>query len=102
MTNKKQSMKKPIFHLNGSKIKSINTFGTELRNTFFFDSGLNLKSLDVLDDVLHGGYGVLNCEEEIIVVWQNYKKSEKALSKDLLETILNMFRKNPYIELILD
>lgn len=95
-------MKKPIFYLNGSKIKSVNTFGIELRNIFFFDPSLNFKSLDLLDDVLHGGYGVLNCGEEIIVVWQNYKKSERALSKDLLETILNMFHKNPYIELVLD
>jgi len=92
--------KEQIFYLNGQKVKSLVTFGKELRNIFFFDEKLNLKSLDVINDVLRGGFGTLDYNEKYTVLWQNYKKSELALDPELLDAILHIFNDNPNITLV--
>ena len=94
--------KEQTFYLNGQKMRSLLTFGKELRNVFYFEDHLNLKNLNVVNDILRGGFGILNCNENYTIVWQNYKKSELALDVDLLKIILDIFKGNPNITLILD
>jgi len=95
-------MKENIFYLNGRKIRSLNSFGKELRNTFYFEEHLNLKNLNVINDVLRGGYGILAYNEVFTLIWQKYKTSERFLDKELLEFILEILNENSNITLIFE
>ncbi|WP_221391541.1 hypothetical protein [Dyadobacter sp. NIV53] len=37
------------------------------------------QSLDALNDILYGGFGVYEPGEPVLVVWQNFSKSQKDL-----------------------
>lgn len=95
-------MKKNTFYLNGQKIKSLGTLARELRNTFLLGEHLNLKNLDVVNDVLWGGFGVLAYNEAFILVWQNYKTTERFLDKEILEFMLKILNEHSNISLILE
>lgn len=95
-------MQRPIYYLNGKGIRSIHTLGKALRATFFFEEHLDLTSLDVINDVLYGGYGTLNSGESYTVVWQHYKTSERLLDPDLLEAILAIFEGLERVTLVLE
>jgi hypothetical protein len=94
--------KEPIFYLNGKQIRSLHTLGKVLRNTFYFDERLNLKNLNVINDVMRGGFGILNQNEPITLIWQNHKSSERNLDADLYAFLLKIFEENPNINLVLD
>ena len=94
--------KEPIFHLQGNQIRSLHTLGKVLRNTFYFEEQLNLKSLDVINDVMRGGFGILNYNEPITLIWQNHKSRERNLDADLYAFLLRIFEENPNITLVLD
>lgn len=95
-------MQKPVYYLNGKNIRSLHTLGKALRATFYFEDHLNLKNLNVVNDVLRGGFGALKYQEPYTVVWQHYKTTERFLDPELLEALLDSFNDKPYVELILE
>ncbi len=94
--------KQQTLYLDGKKFRSELTFCKEVKELLFLGHDVKCRSLDVANDVLYGGYGILNCNEKYTVVWQNYKRSVQTLEEELLERILDIFRSNTNITLILE
>lgn len=64
--------------------------------------GIPYWSLDVLDDVLEGGYGIHDLSEEITIKWSRFMKSKEKLGLRKIEKILEVFQSHRNINLILE
>jgi len=67
-------------HLDGGRVDSIATFHGELDRVFV--AGEDRRpgaSLDVLDDLLHGGFGAGRGAVRLTVVWHDFARSRDAL-----------------------
>ena len=79
------------FMIEGDNILDIESFYEELNRVFMQGEDWKLgPSLDALDDMLYGGYGALNGEEEVQIIWNNAAKSKEVLG---LETTKCYFEK---------
>lgn len=73
-----------VITIAGSKINNISSF-YEAINTLFMQ-GENWRigeSLDALDDMLYGGYGLLESQTAIELRWEDHRVSAKALGREL-------------------
>ncbi|WP_151718329.1 barstar family protein [Gemmobacter serpentinus] len=69
--------------LEGRKIPDIAGFYAELNRVFMADEDWQLgASLDALDDLLYGGYGVLRNAGPVTVIWQDSAISRTGLGRD--------------------
>ncbi|PQA56903.1 barstar family protein [Siphonobacter curvatus] len=75
-------MKKQII-LNGHSIKDLPSFYEEINRVFMADEDWEIgPSLDALDDLLYGGFGVLKNQGEIQLVWKHISQSREALGHE--------------------
>lgn len=96
-------MKKQEFILNGSKIRSLKQFYNEIEKELILNpNAITYWSLDILDDIFLGGYGLYNLEEDITIRWVKFRISEKKLEAKVLTDILHVFQSHKHIELILE
>ena len=66
--------------IEGAAISDIASFYAELNRVFMEGESWTLgQSLDALDDMLYGGYGVLKEKERVRLVWRDIEKSRAAL-----------------------
>ena len=66
--------------IDGARIRDIASFYDEINRVFMVGEDWQLgASLDGLDDMLYGGYGVLRGKSPAIVVWQQMDSSRIAL-----------------------
>lgn len=66
--------------IDGDNIQDIASFYDEINRVFMVGEDWRLgASLDGLDDMLYGGYGVLRGKSPAIVVWQQMDSSRIAL-----------------------
>lgn len=73
-------MTKHTIVINGNSFNNLSSFYEEVEHLFTKDLDWKLgHSLDALNDILYGGFGVYEPNEEIKVVWQNIGKSKKDL-----------------------
>lgn len=76
-------MEKKQIIIEGNRFNNIKEFYTEIDRTLTKD--LTWKAghnLDAFNDLLHGGFGVHEYGEEIIIIWNNTDKSKKDLGYD--------------------
>ncbi|MCF0057972.1 hypothetical protein [Dyadobacter sp. CY356] len=74
--------------INADNFSDLSGFYEEMNKLFM--NGIDWKmghSLDALNDILYGGFGVYNPGEEVIVLWSNFQKSKSDLGTE--ETIRN-------------
>ncbi|MCB0637589.1 MAG: barstar family protein [Lewinella sp.] len=91
------------FTLDGTHITTAATFFKAVEAELLVDArSVTHWSLDVLDDVLEGGYGIHDLNEPIIIHWTNFRRSQEKLAPRFLSKILDIFRTHHQIELILD
>ncbi|MEO6684919.1 MAG: ribonuclease inhibitor [Dyadobacter sp.] len=80
--------KKKIIIIYADNFSDLASFYEEMNKLFMKDADWKLgQSLDALNDILYGGFGVYNPGEQVIVLWNNFSKSKKDLG--LNETIKN-------------
>jgi len=73
---------KRIF-IEGGNINDISSFYAEINRVFMVGETWALgESLDALNDMLHGGYGVIANSAHVIVTWKNMDASRGALGPD--------------------
>lgn len=66
--------------IDGRAIIDIPTFYAEVNRVFMADEDWALgESLDALNDLLYGGYGVIDGREPVDLVWQDMEASKAAL-----------------------
>jgi len=56
-------------------------------------------NLDAFNDLLCGGFGVFEYEEQIDLIWKNFAKSIEDLGEEKIEVILEIIDSHKHIEL---
>ncbi len=73
-------MIRPTIEIDGSAVHGIPSLYAELDRVFMPDEEWRLgESLDALDDLLYGGFGVLHGTDGARVVWRDAEHSRAAL-----------------------
>ncbi|QDZ10486.1 barstar family protein [Devosia ginsengisoli] len=68
--------------IEGSRVHDIPSFYDEINRVFMADADWKLgPSLDALDDLLYGGFGVLHGEPTITLVWNAFETCREALGR---------------------
>ncbi|PVW06354.1 ribonuclease inhibitor [Microbacterium sp. Gd 4-13] len=71
------------FTIRGAVARSIPSFYDELNRLFMTGEDWKLgPSLDALDDLLYGGYGALQGDDAVRVVWSDHAVSREALGRE--------------------
>jgi RNAse (barnase) inhibitor barstar len=66
--------------IDGTNIGDISSFYIEINRVFMSSEDWQLgASLDALDDVLYGGYGILSGKAPALVIWRHMASSRAAL-----------------------
>ena len=64
----------------GSQMTDIPAFYKEINRVFMSEEDWTLgPSLDAFNDLLYGGYGILQEDPQVTLVWKDYQKSKEAL-----------------------
>lgn len=73
----------PALRIEGARIRDIPSLYAELNRVFMRGEDWTLgESLDALDDLLYGGFGVLDGDAPIDVVWADSRIASEALGKE--------------------
>lgn len=79
------------FVIDGGNFSTMKGFYDEVEKVFTFN--LNWKTgrnLDAFNDILRGGFGRHDYGEPILIKWLNYKKSERNLGAETMDTIIEI------------
>lgn len=69
--------------IDGSRVDGIPSFYRELNRVFMPEEAWTLgESLDALDDLLYGGFGVLEGAGPVRVVWNGHARARTTLGPD--------------------
>lgn len=72
-----------ILTLDGSRIHDLAAFYDEINRVFMTGVDWQLAhSLDALDDMLYGGYGALDGDAPVTLVWTDFEKNRGDLGVD--------------------
>lgn len=83
-----RNIDKKTIVINADNFSNLAGFYEEMNKLFMKDIDWKLgHSLDALNDILYGGFGVYNPGEQVVVLWNNFSKSKAELG--LEETIMN-------------
>ncbi|MGN5953973.1 barstar family protein [Sphingobacterium lactis] len=75
-------MKKEIT-IDGTKIFDKTSLYAEINAKFMQDESWQLgESLDAFDDLLYGGFGALQENEAVDLIWRNFEENKAALGYD--------------------
>ncbi|NQD71941.1 ribonuclease inhibitor [Sphingobacterium shayense] len=70
--------------IQGNKIHDIPSFYEHINELFMRGVDWNLgQSLDALNDLLYGGYGIIEGNEAINLIWLNFEKNRVDLGYEL-------------------
>lgn len=84
--------------IDGNQIHDIKTLYEELNAKFMQDEDWQLgESLDAFNDLLYGGFGAINGDEPINLVWKNFEENKKSLGLDLTLEFYRQKLKHPEI-----
>lgn len=65
--------------INGGHFSNLSEFYEEISSVLMKDADWKVGTLDGFDDILYGGFGIFESNEEIEFIWKNAKKSEEDL-----------------------
>ncbi|MGJ1285772.1 barstar family protein [Sphingobacterium spiritivorum] len=69
--------------INGNHIHDISSFYEEINRVFMAEEDWKIGcSLDAFNDLLYGGFGILNKTEQPVLIWTAIEKSKEALGYD--------------------
>jgi len=76
-TSNNNTRKMIVIH--GGHFSSLNGFYEEVSRVLMKDTDWKVGSLDGFDDILYGGFGVFENQEEVEIVWKESQKSKEDL-----------------------
>lgn len=65
--------------IHGGHFSSLNGFYEEVSRVLIKDTDWKVGTLDGFDDILYGGFGVFENQEEVEIVWKESQKSKEDL-----------------------
>jgi hypothetical protein len=75
--------------IHGGHFSSLAGFYEEVSNVLMKDADWKVGTLDGFDDVLYGGFGVIEGKEEIELIWKESEKSKQDLGFDATREFYN-------------
>ena len=76
--------------IDGNNFNDIPSFYEEINRLFMSEQDWRMgQSLDALNDVLHGGFGPIEGNEPVTIVWRNFEKSSRDLGYDAMHAHLS-------------
>lgn len=70
--------------INGDKIHDIPSLYEEINRVFMLNEDWKIaQSLDALNDLFYGGYGEINGNGNIRLIWKNFEQNRIALGMEL-------------------
>lgn len=74
--------------IDGNDFSDIDGFYRVCEQCFVNDAKMKMgHNLDAFNDVLRGGFGVFDYEENISIIWKNYDKSVHNLGEEFMNTV---------------
>jgi len=84
--------------IDGFNIRDIASLYEEINRVFMQDEDWKLgESLDALNDLFYGGFGAIKGNEQIQLIWKNYKANKKTFSLDLTLDFYRQKLKHPEV-----
>jgi len=74
---------KKVAVINGSHFSDLAGFYEEVSEVLMKDADWKVGTLDGFDDILYGGFGVFENNEDIEIIWKYSDKSKKDLGFEL-------------------
>lgn len=68
--------------INGGHFSSLAGFYEEVSSVLMKDADWKVGTLDGFDDILYGGFGVIEGKEKIEMIWKESEKSKQDLGND--------------------
>jgi hypothetical protein len=81
--NTSNNNKKKMIVINGGHFFDLKGFYEEVSNVLMKDVDWKVGTLDGFNDILYGGFGVFENNEEIEIVWKESQKSKQDLGFDV-------------------
>ena len=82
----------------GADIHDISSLYDEINRVFMAGEDWRLgPSLDALDDMLHGGYGAIDGDEPILLVWRDFDRMQRVLGLETTRTFLKRKLERPEV-----
>ncbi|UKB82221.1 ribonuclease inhibitor [Chryseobacterium sp. MEBOG06] len=79
MLNTSNNNTRKMIVIHGGHFSSLAGFYEEISNVLMKDTDWKVGTLDGFDDILYGGFGVFENNEEIEIIWKESQKSKENL-----------------------
>ncbi|RTY85906.1 barstar family protein [Flavobacterium sp. GT3R68] len=92
-------MQRKLIIINGNHFSDLESFYTEIDKVLT----KNLKwktghNLDAFNDILCGGFGVFQNDDQINLNWINFSKSQTELTKETTDLLVGIIEKQKHIK----
>ncbi|WP_110011079.1 ribonuclease inhibitor [Chryseobacterium sp. AG844] len=77
MLNTSNNNTRKMIVIHGGHFSSLGGFYEEASNVLMKDTDWKVGTLDGFDDILYGGFGVIEGKEEIEIIWKESEKSKE-------------------------
>ncbi|NHJ84480.1 MAG: hypothetical protein FK734_03410 [Asgard group archaeon] len=91
-----------IFTLDCRNIKSLEDFHDVVERVLCPDINYYGRNWDAFNDILRGGFGTFDYEENITLIFSGRENAEKLLGEDFLKDFIEMVELHDTIELIFE
>lgn len=89
--------------IDGSKHIDFDTFHSDIVQTFTEGYDDWNIGFDSFNDVLYGGFGKYETDENIILIWKNFTQSHESMGTEYSDVILEIIKDHKsHIEFILE
>lgn len=69
--------------INGFNIRDKESLYKEINRVFMANEDWQIgESLDALDDLLYGGFGILKDHKSVIIIWENFNENKNLFGYD--------------------
>ncbi|MDH5032722.1 ribonuclease inhibitor [Chryseobacterium cucumeris] len=79
MLNTSNNNTRKMIVIHGGHFSSLGGFYEEASNVLIKDTDWKVGTLDGFDDILYGGFGVIEGKEKIEIIWKEAEKSKEDL-----------------------
>ncbi|MCC3217775.1 ribonuclease inhibitor [Chryseobacterium sp. X308] len=79
MLNTSNNNTRKMIVIHGGHFSSLRGFYEEVSSVLMKDTDWKVGTLDGFDDILYGGFGVIEGKEEIEIIWKESEKSKEDL-----------------------
>ena len=96
------TMERKVFTLIGRNVNSMEEFHDEVQKTLCPNFKHYGRSWNAFNDILRGGFGMFELDEEITLIVKNKKHLKKQLGEGFLNRIERIVKAHAHIQLLFE